>query len=598
MKENLIACTISCVLFVACGGQHFQSQKTANSSSNGSQSNDANGQDKKSSGKTTTSQSNDKSDDKTDTPVWINGVNLVCSIDQLKSQNRVAVGCGLYKDSRTILSLEETGSINWLASNASEVTITPDINEAKAIIETEGQNLLDLKVSTTSPNQSPPVTTNIGDLLTSAERTCLQKNLAAEQCFEQSGRIVTKSDDYASEPAQFIQLTSGDDHRCAVSQTGGLYCWGDNSGRRLGFAEEVIGQTIEPSPKPVDISSLPDKVFIHVSSLEAHSCAVSLNGHAYCWGDNDAGEIGSGQSTNAEFPVQVNRDNLLANEKFIKVETGSNFSCGLTDFQNIYCWGSNLNRKLGIGELFIESFNSSIPVKVDSTEKFIDLDLGDQFACAINTSKKIFCWGRNNEMQLGNGTNLPIAGQSTPVQINSNRSFDALSLGNEHACAQSADRSYCWGSDEFQQDGIAGDNFDAESSPQLINPTGNTNGFMAVSAGRIHSCSLDTIGKAFCWGDSRFGQLGDGSALQVDTFIFGSPNSDNFVGSDSPKPVIWQNTPEKTFKILSAGKDNTCAITIDGETYCWGEYNRGQLGVDSADRAFNVPQLVNMTLVK
>jgi alpha-tubulin suppressor-like RCC1 family protein len=88
---------------------------------------------------------------------------------------------------------------------------------------------------------------------------------------------------------------------------------------------------------------------------ENHSCGLTSNGSAYCWGRNGLGRLGDGTTTDRSTPVAVS-----GGLSFIAVSAGSNHSCGLTSSGNAYCWGWNFYGQLGDGT----TSSSYTPVRI------------------------------------------------------------------------------------------------------------------------------------------------------------------------------------------------------------------------------------------
>jgi hypothetical protein len=193
---------------------------------------------------------------------------------------------------------------------------------------------------------------------------------------------------------------------------------------------------------------------------------------------------------------------------------------------------------------------------------------GERHSCGVTTSGNGYCWGPNGEGQLGAG--FASDHEPTPVPVVGDHTFQSISAGWGHTCGLTTDgNAYCWGQNDFGQRGIGNTGGD-EPTPQLV--TGDYT-FESVSAGWGLTCGLTTDGSAYCWGQNGRGQLGIGST-----------------GGNEPAPQLVVGG--HTFQTVSGGRDHTCAITTDGDAYCWGWNSRGQLGNGSTSGTEPVPQLV------
>lgn len=138
--------------------------------------------------------------------------------------------------------------------------------------------------------------------------------------------------------------------------------------------------------------------------------------------------------------------------------------------------------------------------------------------------------------------------------ISNTGGLSGLSLGKSHACGLvSGGRAVCWGDDRFGQ---LGDGTINNSPDNAVGVQGDLS-FSEITVGSAHTCGL-VSGKAYCWGRNKDGQVGDGST------------------SDRKKPVAVKGG--KTFVALSAGGKHTCGITSSGQAFCWGDGFSGQLG--------------------
>lgn len=180
---------------------------------------------------------------------------------------------------------------------------------------------------------------------------------------------------------------------CAIGQSGAVYCWG---------AGYLIGDgTGEDSPVPVIVETVGNQTS-QISSGLGHCCAVDETEDAYCWGLNDFGKLGDGTEDDSYTPTQV-----LDSTGFQRIEAGGVHTCAITTDERVKCWGDNTHYELGnetLGE------NSTTPQYVIGIEETVTgLSSGTNHSCAITTDGRIQCWGRNNNGQLGDGTEIDSA---------------------------------------------------------------------------------------------------------------------------------------------------------------------------------------------
>jgi alpha-tubulin suppressor-like RCC1 family protein len=142
------------------------------------------------------------------------------------------------------------------------------------------------------------------------------------------------------------------------------------------------------------------------------SCGISATLTAYCWGFNPTGALGDGTTTNSPTPVPV-----ALNQPFVMLATGTRpnsqltHSCGITLNGRAYCWGANDLGQLGDGT----TTGKLVPTPVASNDRFVAIGAGDTFSCAMRADRKVFCWGDNALGELGSG----VAGgfSTTPVEV-------------------------------------------------------------------------------------------------------------------------------------------------------------------------------------
>ena len=271
---------------------------------------------------------------------------------------------------------------------------------------------------------------------------------------------------FAKADLEVKRISAGESHSCAITSDNRAVCWGNNQGNKA----------TPPSGKK----------FIAVSASYFHSCGITSDNDAVCWG-----------SSPAVNPPQ--------DEKFIAIGAGAAHSCGITAGNDVFCWGS------GPG--------LAMP---PAGGKYIAISSGQAHNCAITFDNDAVCWGLNSNRQ-----SAPPAG----------RKFIAISAGASHSCGITADnKAVCWGSNDSKR-----------ASPASAADVDANTRFLAVSAGASHSCGIKADGAAVCWGF-------DGSAMtQTDPMT-------------SPQDV----NADTRFLAVSVGFSHTCGITYDNGVACWG----------------------------
>lgn len=197
----------------------------------------------------------------------------------------------------------------------------------------------------------------------------------------------------------FVQLATGWYHSCGRTAAGAVYCWGNNSRGELGNGTQT------PSTAPVLVGG--GLTFVDIDAGDSHTCGRTSAGPTYCWGANDQGQLGNGTISSWELtPVPV-----ATSATFVKLTMGGYFSCGTVANGSAFCWGGNDAGQLGNGSI---GQPSPSPVPVSGGVSFTSLTASWQSICGRSSIGTIYCWGDNSYGQLGNGGLSPSA---TPQQI-------------------------------------------------------------------------------------------------------------------------------------------------------------------------------------
>jgi alpha-tubulin suppressor-like RCC1 family protein len=409
----------------------------------------------------------------------------------------------------------------------------------------------------------------------------------------------------------FQALSAGSSHTCGLTTGGAAYCWGLNS-----FGDLGDGTTTRRTTPVAVVGGL---TFRALGAGSEHTCGITTGGAAYCWGRGDVGQLGDGTTSHSTSPVAV-----AGGLTFQALSAGSMYTCGLTTGGAGFCWGDNFYGKLGDGT----TSNRASPVAVVGGLTFQALTTGadaDQ-TCGLTAGGAAYCWGHNNEGQVGDGTTsdrtspVVVAGglafqalsaggsylggstcglttggaaycwggntygqlgdgtatqRTTPVAVSTAEVFESLAAGSEHTCGRtSGGAAYCWGHNDLDQLG-AGDTLSISRTTPVAVSTSLILQALVARSGE-HTCGLTSAGAAYCWGLNTNGQLGDGTTTQRAT------------------PVAVSTA--QVFHSLAIGPQHTCGLTSAGAAYCWGYNNHSQLG-DGTTTQRTTPVVVNTTEV-
>jgi len=428
-----------------------------------------------------------------------------------------------------------------------------------------GDNLFGQLGDGTITDRSTPVdvsglTSGVSAIAVGDYHTCALTTTGGVKCWgdNSSGQLGDGTITSSSTPVDVSGLTSGvsaiaagGSHTCALTTTGGVKCWGNNSSGQLGD-----GTAPTNSSTPVDASGLTSGVSA-IAAGNSHTCALTTTGGVKCWGYNSSGQLGDGTTTKRVTPVAVS--GLTSGVSAIAA--GNSHTCALTTTGGVKCWGDNVYGQLGDGT----TTGSATPVAVSGLTSGVSaIAAGGSHTCALTTTGGVKCWGNNSSGQLGDGTTT---GSATPVDVSGLTSgVSAIAAGNSHTCALTTTGGVkCWGRNDSGQ--LGDGTTTARATP--VDVSGLTSGVSAIAAGDGHTCALTTTGGVKCWGNNSSGQLGDGTTTARATPV-------DVSGLTSGVSAI------------AAGNSHTCALTTTGGVKCWGNNSSGQLG-DGTTTARSTP---------
>jgi alpha-tubulin suppressor-like RCC1 family protein len=347
-------------------------------------------------------------------------------------------------------------------------------------------------------------------------------------------------------------ISAGDRFTCALTNEGGVKCWGFTS-----FAGS-------PSPVPVDVPGL-ERGVKALSVGTGHACVVTTKGAAKCWGSNVSGELGNGTQRSSAIPVAVRG----LSRGVTAIAAGDVHTCAIVAHGALECWGQQVDGELGNGSSSRK--DALAPVAVTGLSRGVKaVAVANRSTCALTASGGVKCWG---VATLGNGSTTKTS-SSTPVDVvGLSNGAKGITVGYLHACAiTSAGGVKCWG---HNLDGELGDGTFAPSAVP-VDVRGLSSGVSAISAGDTyeedHTCALTTGGGVKCWGENLAGELGHGFGTGLYSLI--------------PVDVVGLSSGVKA---IDAGEAYACAATIEGFAKCWGDNLEYQLGNTTRLKFSEVP---------
>lgn len=298
---------------------------------------------------------------------------------------------------------------------------------------------------------------------------------------------------------QVAEIALGGDRTCARSTKGAVRCWGSlvtiDGGDGGGSPDASAVQSLAATAVELDVG-------------DYHGCARLATGSVYCWGGNEYGQLGQGGNVPSTKAEHVDLPML---QDVTQITAGRYHSCARDANGSLYCWGNDGHGQLGTGSV-LGDLSAPVEVLADELSEAIDVSAGRRHTCAVHPNGTVYCWGYNSKGQLGDGT---IAERHEPTSVNV-VGMDAaeVTLGNGHTCARSKGGAvWCWGANDQGQLGGALDGGTLSSTPLVV--TELPPSVVEISAGGSHTCARSIDGTIWCWGANGHGQLGNGITAEA-----------------------------------------------------------------------------------
>jgi alpha-tubulin suppressor-like RCC1 family protein len=343
-------------------------------------------------------------------------------------------------------------------------------------------------------------------------------------------------------PIAWDTIAAGEYHTCGLSN-GAAYCWGDNEYGALG-----TGDT-EPRMIPTRVVGAP--IFKAISVGERYTVAITNTGMAYGWGRNSDGQLGDDSMIDRHLPEPVSSE-----VTFNAISAGRRHTAAIAATGEVYTWGNNSLGQLGNDQM---QRSNLVPGPISGSYAmgvtFSEIGAGDDFTVALDEDGAAYSWGWNRYSQLGWGATGPGNYSDLPMPVVGGHTFTMLSVGTNHTMALTADGdAYGWGNGGSGSIGNGGTGW--YSVPQKV---AIDQGLVWISAGGISSMGITRSGEVYGWGWNFYGQLGDGSTL----------------GGNLPRLVIDSSFG---FTALITAAEHTVGLRADGIAYIWGRNAGGRLG--------------------
>lgn len=410
-------------------------------------------------------------------------------------------------------------------------------------------------------------------------------------------------------------IAAGNNHTCAMTSTGSVYCWGSNGQGQLG------DNTVTQRSAPIQVLGVGGSgVLSGISGISVggmHSCAVTSTGNAYCWGYNSTGQLGDNSTTQRNTPVAVSTLTSVA-----KISGYANSTCAMRSTGGVFCWGNNGYGQLGDNTVSQKLVPTSArnAANSGSLSGIVDLNAGSQsnVVCSITTARELYCWGGGSASANGYiGDDTAVSSTTLPRQVlapGQLPAFTQVVTGSYSSCGLTSGIVHCWG---YNASGQLGDGTTTNryTPTPVVSTTGTgvLSGIASLAASANSYCALAFSGEVFCWGLNSNGQLGDGTTTQrtipavVNSSGGGSLKGVISLASDANGTHVCALTDAKAIycwgrsaganvansyvatasggnvaslnpSAIYTGNDHACLLDASGKAYCWGANNYSQFG--------------------
>ncbi|XP_058120620.1 probable E3 ubiquitin-protein ligase HERC4 isoform X2 [Anopheles coustani] len=344
-----------------------------------------------------------------------------------------------------------------------------------------------------------------------------------------------------------------------------IYCWGNTGQGELGLDGIEDEQVIVP--RKMDWAQAED--VSQAACGASHTLFLTKEGKMYACGNNDHGQLGHDTCIlpNKRPQLVTSLDNYIITQ----ISCGTAHSLALTNWGQVFSWGSNALGQLG-HELEIGRQPTPRLIKPIAAKHVVQIASGQYHCLALTNSGELYAWGSNAYGQLGIGSTSEKVSTPTLVESLAGVPLAFIACGGNHSFAVSKSGAiFGWGKNTFGQLGL--NDLNSRCYPTQLR-TLRSLGVRYVSCGDDFSVFLTNEGGVFTCGAGSFGQLGHGSCSN-------------------------EILPRKVFELMGSkitqiacGRRHTLAfVPSRGKIYGFGLSGVGQLGIGMVG-TFNTPQIV------
>lgn len=267
-------------------------------------------------------------------------------------------------------------------------------------------------------------------------------------------------------------VDAGGRHVCALLDNGSLKCFGNNAFGQLGLGD-TNNRGDESGEMGINLPFVnlgTGRSTTYIAIGEDFSCAHLDNATLKCWGRNDKGQLGQGTTTSIGSGGNQMGDNLLAidlgtGRSAFQVATGAKHTCVLLDNRKLKCFGNNDSGQLGqgntnsLGDAPGEMGDNLAAVNLGAGRSVLQVVAGDNHTCALLDNHTVKCFGDNLSGQLGQGNQNDIGDNPfemgdflMPINLGAGRTAKIIAAGGETTCVVlDNDEVKCFGENAYGQ---------------------------------------------------------------------------------------------------------------------------------------------------
>ncbi|UQA62025.1 RCC1 domain-containing protein [Polyangium aurulentum] len=255
---------------------------------------------------------------------------------------------------------------------------------------------------------------------------------------------------YVNVGSNAVKVVAGANHTCAILDTGHVRCWGDGAYGKLGYGNtDKIGDDEQPWQVQAGVVDLDDVAVKDIALGENHTCALLQTGKVRCWGRGTWGQLGYNSSLDVNDPST--KADVNVGGDVVQISAGANHTCALLTTGFVRCWGlgnyGQLGYSPGYGGQVGDNEHPSVAGDVSTDGYVLQVSAGGNHTCVLLATGDVKCWGSNDNGQLGN--NKGTAAVTTPPTVVVNlggSSAMQITTGTSHTCALlHSGKAWCWG---------------------------------------------------------------------------------------------------------------------------------------------------------